>query len=144
MEFIQSEDVSSSLDSKDSVDISHKFEKLFEDDDIFNELEDFENFEIIIREVPEDFEEIKEAFKTPISSLTIPAVAEKFMTDLENKEKEFNDEAVKSDDEEEIQVIDLSDLDLFDEFGGFATDTRKDKRNPAIFIVSILNVKNNS
>ena len=140
---LQKEDA---VDLKESIDISHKFEDLFENDGIFSEIEDLDNFEIIIREVPENFERIKDVLKTPpVSSLTVPALAEKFMTDLENKEKDFNEESIK--DPEDVQVIDLSKLDLFNEFieqtgqsGGFADvteNTKKDKRNPGIFIVCI-------
>ena len=118
------------------VDISHKFEKLFEDDEIFSELEDFENFEIVIREIPENFDEIKDAFATtPVAGLTIPALAEKFMADLEKKEKDFKDETDKN--EKDVPVIDLSEVDLFEEFGSEATQTIKDKRNQDIFIVCI-------
>ena len=132
-------------DLKESIDISHKFEDLFENDDIFSEIEDLDNFEIIIREIPENFDGIKDLFKTPVSSLTVPALAEKFMTDLENKEKDFHEESLKS--QEEVEVIDLSKLDLFNDFsepisqsGGQASvneNTQTDKRNPGIFIVRI-------
>ena len=142
------------------VDISHKFEKLFEDDEIFSELEDFENFEIVIREIPENFDEIKDAFATtPVAGLTIPALAEKFMADLEKKEKDFNAETSKDENDikdetskgeedinddttkevQDVQVIDLSELDLFDEVRGLTEDTIKDKRNPEIFLVCISN-----
>ena len=102
-EDLQKKDVE---DLSASIDISHKFEDLFENDDIFSEIEDFDKFEIIIREVPENFQGIKEVLKTPVSSLTVPALAEKFMTDLENKEKDFNDEAnIKDKDIEEEDEI---------------------------------------
>ena len=141
-EDLQKEDLS-------AIDISHKFEDLFENDDIFSEIEDFDKFEIIIREVPENFQGIKEVLKTPVSSLTVPALAEKFMTDLENKEKDFNDEAnIKDKDIEDAQdVIDLSKLDIFKDFiepisqseseGLVSVGGKKEKRNEGIFIVCI-------
>ena len=125
-------------DLGESIDISHKFEDLFENDEIFTEIEDLDNFEIIIREVPENFGGIKDALKTPVASLTVPALAEKFMTDLENKEKDFNEEAIKN--QEDAQVIDLSKLDLFNDFIepiSIREKTKKDKRNQGIFIVCI-------
>ena len=127
-------------DSENNLDVSHKFEKLFEDDEIFSDLEDFENFEIVIREIPEkkpeNFEDIKEAFKTtPVSGLTIPAVAEKLMADLEKKEQDFKGEAEKI--EKDAPIIDLSEIELFEEVGSQAGETIKDKRNPEIFIVCI-------
>ena len=132
----QQEQTSQRGNNNKNVDVSHKFEKLFEDDEIFSDLEDFENFEIVIREIPENFEDIKEAFKTtPVSGLTIPALAEKFMADLEKKEKDFKDETEKI--EKDVPVIDLSEVDLFEEFGSEATQTIKDKRNQDIFIVCI-------
>ena len=146
-EDLQKEDVE---DLSASIDISHKFEDLFENDDIFSEIEDFDKFEIIIREVPENFQGIKEVLKTPVSSLTVPALAEKFMTDLENKEKDFNDEAnIKDKDIEDAQdVIDLSKLDIFNDFiepisqseseGLVSVGGKKEKRNEGIFIVCIL------
>ena len=137
-------------DLTESIDISHKFKDLFENDDIFSDIEDLDNFEIFIREVPENFEGIKDVLKTPVSSLTVPALAEKFMTDLENKEKDFNEEANKNDKNKE-DVIDLSKLDLFNDFidpisesSGLASVTekrKKDKRNPGIFIVCITLIK---
>lgn len=145
-EDLQKEDVE---DLSASIDISHKFEDLFENDDIFSEIEDFDKFEIIIREVPENFQGIKEVLKTPVSSLTVPALAEKFMTDLENKEKDFNDEAnIKDKDIEDAQdVIDLSKLDIFKDFiepisqseseGLVSVGGKKEKRNEGIFIVCI-------
>ena len=145
-EDLQEEDVE---DLSASIDISHKFEDLFENDDIFSEIEDFDKFEIIIREVPENFQGIKEVLKTPVSSLTVPALAEKFMTDLENKEKDFNDEAnIKDKDIEDAQdVIDLSKLDIFKDFiepisqseseGLVSVGGKKEKRNEGIFIVCI-------
>ena len=74
-EDLQKDDVE---DLRESIDISHKFEDLFGNDDIFSEIEDLDNFEIIIREVPTDFGGIKDVLKTPVSSLTVPALAEKF------------------------------------------------------------------
>lgn len=145
-EDLQKKDVE---DLSASIDISHKFEDLFENDDIFSEIEDFDKFEIIIREVPENFQGIKEVLKTPVSSLTVPALAEKFMTDLENKEKDFNDEAnIKDKDIEDAQdVIDLSKLDIFKDFiepisqseseGLVSVGGKKEKRNEGIFIVCI-------
>ena len=145
-EDLQKKDVE---DLSASIDISHKFEDLFENDDIFSEIEDFDKFEIIIREVPENFQGIKEVLKTPVSSLTVPALAEKFMTDLENKEKDFNDEAnIKDKDIEDAQdVIDLSKLDIFNDFiepisqseseGLVSVGGKKEKRNEGIFIVCI-------
>ena len=127
------------VDLKESIDISHKFEDLFENDGIFSEIEDLDNFEIIIREVPENFAGIKDVLKTPpMSSLTVPALAEKFMTDLENKEKDFKEESITN--PEDVQIIDLSKLDLFNDFieqSGVTENTKKDKRNPLILIVCI-------
>ena len=109
----------------------------------------FENFDIVIEEipVPEESEldnlktqnQVKEVFKSPVSSLTLPAVAIKLAKDIDENHNEFDKIGINNN---ESPIIDLSNLDIFSDFGLSSSkflndeeiplfDGKKEKRNPA-------------
>ena len=118
---------------------------------VFDDLEiatdPFENFDIIIEEVTESSlkdtkDEVQDAFKSPVTSLTLPAVATKLVNDIDTNQDDFSSETKQN---IKTPVIDLSNIDFFDDLVVTAeelfnedelalADTRKDKRNPEVIL----------
>ena len=110
--------------------------------DIATDKDPFEDFDIVIQEVADPSaevptsKEVQEVFKSPVSSLSLPAVATKLAEDLDKGHQDFSLE--KEDEEEGTPVIDLSQLDIFNDFKDIVFndedislfETNKEKRNP--------------
>ena len=109
--------------------------------DIATDKDPFEDFDIVIQEVADPnaevptSKEVQEVFKSPVSSLSLPAVATKLAEDLDKGHQDFSLEKEK---EEGTPVIDLSQLDIFNDFKDIVFndedislfETNKEKRNP--------------
>ena len=120
--------------------------------DIATDKDPFEDFDIVIQEVADPnaevptSKEVQEVFKSPVSSLSLPAVATKLAEDLDKGHEDFSLEKEKE--EEGTPVIDLSQLDIFNDFKDIVFndedislfETNKEKRNP----FSTLSLDNNS
>ena len=114
----------------------------FDITDIATDKDPFEDFDIVIQEVADPNEEVptskevQEVFKSPVSSLSLPAVATKLAEDLDKGHQDFSLEKEKE--EDGTPVIDLSQLDIFNDFKDIVFndedislfETNKEKRNP--------------
>ena len=130
----------------------------FSPDEIASDRDPFENFDILIEEIT-DIEdsnhpksklkqkEVQEVFKSPVSSLTLPAVATKLAKDIDENQKKFKNNGFK---DHESPIIDLSNLDIFFEPSSYKlldeeeisiVDSNKRKRNPANPLTSSENKK---
>ena len=136
-----------STSSEIPLETSSSFGKLFDNLEIATDEDPLANIDIIVEEVDDDknqkHNEVKEVFKSPVSSLTLPAVATKLAQDLDEDKEDFSKESVDLSDDS-VPIIDLSSLDLFssnksvdffnaDEITLF--ETVKDKRNPELPII---------
>ena len=121
----------------------------FAPDEIASDKDPFENFDILIEEIKESQESdqpkstlkqkvVKEVFKSPVSSLTLPAVATKLAKDIDENQKKFKNNDF---DDQESPIIDLSSLDIFSDLDISTSkffdaeditlfDGKKRKRNP--------------
>ena len=101
----------------------------FADHEIATDTKTLENIDIIIEEVPQKIatkpNDVKDMLKSPVTSLTLPAVATKLAKDIEDSKSNFNKDIEDSNINKEIEVIkeeavapiiDLSSLDLFSDF----------------------------
>ena len=132
----------------------------FSPDEIASDRDPFENFDILIEEITdvEDSnhpksklkqKEVQEVFKSPVTSLTLPAVATKLAKDIDENQKKFKNNGLK---DHESPIIDLSNLDIFRSFEPSSyklldeeeisiIDGNKRKRNPANPLTSSENQK---
>ena len=128
----------------------------FTADEIASDKDPFENFDILIEEIKEPNGAIQsesklkqtvvhEVFKSPVSSLSLPAVATKLAKDIDENQKELNNN--KEFNDQESPIIDLSNLDIFSDFKVSSSkffdeeeislfDGNKRKRNPSILTSS--------
>ena len=129
----------------------------FTADEIASDKDPFENFDILIEEIkePEPGSKLKqkvvhEVFKSPVSSLSLPAVATKLAKDIDENQKELNNN--KDFNDYESPIIDLSNLDIFSDFKVSSSkffdeeeislfDGNKRKRNPSNLTLSSENEK---
>ena len=146
--------------SQGSTGNSTEISSPFSPDEIASERDPLENFHIFIEEIS-DIEdsnqpksklkqkEVQEVFKSPVSSLTLPAVATKLAKDIDENQKKFKNHDLG---DYEFPIIDLSNLDIFrsfeppsykllDEEETSILDGNKRKRNPPNLISSSENQK---
>ena len=120
----------------------------FSPDEIASDQDPFENFDILIEEIKETRQpesklkqkDVHEVFKSPVSSLSLPAVAIKLAKDIDENQKELDDnDSINN----ESPIIDLSNLDIFSDFKVSSSkffdeenislfEGNKRKRNPSI------------
>ena len=128
----------------------------FSPDEIASDQDPFENFDILIEEIKDTRQpesklkqkDVHEVFKSPVSSLSLPAVATKLAKDIDENQQELNNNDSVN---QESSIIDLSNLDIFSDFKVSSSkffdeddislfEGNKRKRNPSILTSTSENI----